>query len=80
MSGAGGTWGKGVAVLYLAAAGVCSLIAGDKDPIPAEGIGGVLTGRIVVMVGQWYVLDALAQSHLSAHVGVVVVVSARHAG
>jgi len=40
-----------VAGLYLAA-GVCTLIVGDKDPIPAGGIGDVLTGQIIVFVGQ----------------------------
>lgn len=81
MSGAGGTWGEeGLAGLYLAV-GVCSLIVGDKDPIPAGGIGDALTGRIVVLVGQWCALDVLAQSHSSARVDVVVVVvSLRHAG
>jgi hypothetical protein len=78
MSEAGGTWGEGFAALYLAA-GVCSLIVGDKDPIPVGGIGGALTSRIVVMVGQWYGLDVSARSHSSARVDVVVVVSVRHA-
>jgi hypothetical protein len=79
MSGAGGTWGEGFVALY-PAAGVCSLIAGDKDPILAGGIGGVLRGRIVALVGQWHALDVLEQSHSSARVDVVVVVvSVRHA-
>ena len=78
MSGVGGTWGEGSAALYLAL-GVCSLIVGDKDPIPAGGIGGTLTGQKVVLVGQCYALDVLAQSHSSARVDVVVVVSVRHA-
>lgn len=80
MSGAGGTWEEELAVLYLAA-GVCSLIVGDKDPIPAGGIGDALTGRIVVLAGQWHALGVLARSHLSARADVVVVVvSLRHAG
>jgi hypothetical protein len=57
ISGAGGTWGGEFA------AGECSLIAGDKDPNLAGGIGGALTGQIVVLVGQWYALDVLARSH-----------------
>ena len=78
--GAGGTWGEeGLAGLH-PAAGVCSLIVGDKDPIPAGGIGDVLTGQIVVLVGQWCALDVLARSHSSARADVVVVVvSPRHA-
>jgi hypothetical protein len=81
MWGAGGTWGEeGLAGLYLAV-GVCSLIVGDKDPIPAGGIGDALTGRIVVSVEHWCALDVLARSHSSARVDVVVVVvSLRHAG
>jgi hypothetical protein len=78
MSG-GGTWGEGLAGLYLAV-GVCSLIVGDKDPIPAGGIGDALTGRIVVLVGQRCALDVLARSHSSARVDVVVVGSLLHAG
>jgi hypothetical protein len=77
MFGAGGTLGEGPAGLCLAA-GVCSLIVDDKDPIPAGGIGDALTGRIVVMAGQWRALDVLARSHSSARVDVVVVVSLRH--
>ena len=81
MLGAGGTWGEeGLAGLYLTA-GVCSLIVDDKDPIPAGGIGDVLTGRIVVSVGQCCALCVLVRSHLSARADVVVVVvSLRHAG
>lgn len=78
-SGAGGTWGEGPAELCLAA-DVCSLIVGDKDPIPAGGIGGALTGRIVVMVGKWRASGVLARSHSSERVDVVVVVSLRHEG
>ena len=51
MSEAGGAWGEGLAGPYLAA-GVYTLTVGDKDPIPAGGIVDVLTGRIVVSVGE----------------------------
>lgn len=79
ISVAGGSWDGEFAALYLAA-GVWSLIVGDKDPILAGGIGGALTSRIVVLVGQLYALDVLARNHLSARVDVVVVVSSgRHA-
>ncbi len=81
MSGAGGTWGEEVLAGQYLTVGVCSLIVGDKDPIPAGGIGDVLTGRIVVLVGQWRALDVLARSHSSERADVVVVVvSLRHAG
>ena len=48
---AGETGGKGRAGLY-PAAGVRSLAVGDKDPIPAVGIGRAQMSRIVVLVGQ----------------------------
>lgn len=78
VSEAGGTWGEELAGPHLAA-GVCSSTVGDKDPIPAGGIEDALTGQIVVLMGQRCALDVLAQSHLSARVDVVVVVSLRHA-